>query len=281
MASRDLSGFTALVTGASSGIGAAMARQLAAWKCDLVVTARRVDRLKALAAEVTRVHGVRCRVLPEDLSDPAGPARLHQRVLDGGATIDILINDAGFGSYQEFADTPWQRHEQMLRVNLMALTELTHRFLPHLVSRPRRAHVLNVGSLGAWVAMPYFATYDASKAYVVSFSTALAAELARTNVRVTCLCPGNTATEFQQVAGQHPSQLAQSTSMTPERVALVALRGMLRGRRVIVPGATNKLLRFLLRIFPTRLVGVAAARLLGRPAPRDSLSALPPWTMAA
>jgi uncharacterized protein len=281
MAKRDLSGYTALVTGASSGIGAAIARRLAARKCDLVVTARRVDRLNALAAEVGGAHGVSCRVVPEDLSDPKGPARLYQRVMEGGASIDILVNDAGFGSYQAFLDTPWQRHAQMLQVNLTSLSELTHRFLPHLLERPHRTHVLNLGSLGAWVAMPYFATYDASKAYVVSFSTALAAELARTNVRVTCLCPGNTATEFQAIAGQHPSRVAQATSMTADRVAAIGIKGMLRGRRIVVPGGTNKFTRLLLRLFPHTLVGRAAARLLGAPAPRDSLAALPPWTLAA
>jgi short-subunit dehydrogenase len=265
----DLSGKTALVTGASSGIGADMARKLAAWKCNLVLTARRLDRLEALCAELSAT-GVTARAVTEDLADPAGPARLHAAVRGDG--IDILINNAGFGAYQSFADTPWQRHAELLQLNVVSLVELTYRFLPDLLARPHRSHILNVSSIAAFVSVPYFANYGATKAYVLGFSESLAAELAGTRVRVTCLCPGGTWTEFSEVAGQTLGKMARAGMMSSERCAAIGLRGMLRGRRVVVPGGGNKATQVLSRLMPRRLMGAAGARLLGKPAP----PALPP-----
>lgn len=261
----DLSGKVALVTGASSGIGAAMARQLATWKCGLVLTARRRDRLEALCQELSG-HGVTARAVREDLADSGGPARLHAAVRALGP-IDILINNAGFGAYQSFADTPLLRHVELLQLNVLALVELTHRFLPELLARPGRAHIMNVASIAAFVSVPYFANYGASKAYVLGFSESLAAELARTNVRVTCLCPGGTWTEFFGVSGQTIGRAARAGMMSAERCAAIGLRGMLRGRRVVVPGGSNKATQVLSRLMPRRLMGAAGARILGKPAP--------------
>ena len=260
----DLSGKTALVTGASSGIGAAMARQLAAWRCDLVVTARRLDRLEALCEELAG-RGVKARAVREDLGDPGGPARLHAAVRAMGP-IDILVNNAGFGAYQSFADTPWARHAELLQLNVLSLVELCHRFLPELLARPR-AHILNVSSIAAFVSVPYFASYGGSKAYVLGFSESLAAELAATSVQVTCLCPGGTTSEFSRVAGQTLGRTARAGMMSAERCAAIGLRGMLRGRRVVVPGGSNKATHVLSRLMPRRLMGAAGARILGKPAP--------------
>jgi hypothetical protein len=265
MSSPDLSGTTALVTGASSGIGAAMARQLASWKCDLMLSARRADRLSALAGELSSAHGVDCRVLPEDLADRDGAARLHRAVRATGRPIDILINNAGFAAYRAFADTTWQRHAELLQLNVVSLIELTYRFLPDLTARPR-AHILNVSSIGAWIAVPNLASYGASKACVLSFSETLAAELERTGVRVTCLCPGGTTTEFPEVAGQKLGAAARAGMMSAERCASIGLRGMLRGRRLVVPGGSNKLIRVASWLFPRRLVGSTAQWVLGPPA---------------
>jgi uncharacterized protein len=261
----DLSGKVALVTGASSGIGAAMARQLAAWKCDLVVTARRQDRLDALCGELAG-RGVTARAVREDLAEPAGAARLHAAVSALGP-IDILINNAGFGAYQSFADTPWARHAELLQLNVLSLVELTHRFLPELTARPGRAHIMNVASIAAFVSVPYFASYGGSKAFVLGFSESLAAELSATSVRVTCLCPGGTTTEFSEVAGQTLGRAARAGMMSAERCAAIGLRGMLRGRRVVVPGGSNKATQVLSRLMPRRLMGAAGARILGKPTP--------------
>jgi short-subunit dehydrogenase len=265
MSSPDLSGTTALVTGASSGIGAAMARLLGSWKCDLVLTARRGDRLDALAGELRATHGVDCRVLVEDLGDRDAPARLHRRIGETGRPIDILINNAGFACYQELVRTSWARHAELLQVNVLSLIQLTHLFLPELLARSRQVHILNVSSIGAWMAVPYMASYGASKACVLSFSEALAIELARTNVRVTCLIPGGTSTEFPAVAGQSLGRLAQSGMMSPERCAAIGLRGMLRGRRVVVPGASNKLIRVASWLLPRRMMSAIAVGLIGAP----------------
>ena len=270
MSSPDLSGTTALVTGASSGIGAAMARLLASWKCDLMLSARRADRLSALAGELSSAHGVDCRVLAEDLADRDGPARLHGAVRATGRPIDILINNAGFAAYRAFADTTWQRHADLLQLNVVSLIELTYRFLPDLTARPR-AHILNVSSIGAWIAVPNLASYGASKACVLSFSETLAAELERTSVRVTCLCPGGTTTEFPEVAGQKLGAAARAGMMSAERCASIGLRGMLRGRRLVVPGGSNKLIRVASWLLPRRLVGSTAQWVLGPPAEPASL----------
>jgi hypothetical protein len=265
MSPPDLSGSTALVTGASSGIGAAIARQLAAWKCDLVLTARREDRLDALAGELRAARRVDCTVLALDLAGPGGAARLHERVREGGRRVDILINNAGFAIYRRFADTSWQRHAELLQLNVLSLVELTYLFLPDLASRPR-AHVLNVSSpVGPWIDVPAMATYGASKAAVLGFSRALAAELGRSNVRVTCLCPGGTTTEFSEVAGQTLGGLARAGMMSAQRCAAIGLRGMLRGRRVVVPGATNKLIRLLSGFVPRRWMGASAMWMMGPP----------------
>jgi uncharacterized protein len=277
MSSPDLSGTTALVTGASSGIGAAMARLLASWRCDLILTARRADRLAALAGELTVTRRVACHVVPEDLSDAEGAARLHRKVREIGRPIDILINNAGFATYRSFAATGWPRHAELLQLNVLSLAELTYRFLPELQARPRQTHILNVSSIGAWIALPNLASYGASKACVLSFSEALAAELAHTDVRVTCLCPGGTTTEFPHVAGQRLGLAARAGMMSAERCAAIGLRGMLRGRRVVVPGASNKLIRLAARFLPGRVMSAAALWILGPPADAaEPLAALPP-----
>lgn len=275
MSSPDLSGTTALVTGASSGIGAAMARLLGSWQCNLVLTARRGDRLEALARDLSASHRIDCRVLVEDLSDRAAPARLHRRVGELGP-IDVLINNAGFACYQTFERTPWTRHAELLQLNILSLIELTHLFLPDLLARPK-AHVLNVSSIGAWMAVPYMASYGASKACVLSFSEALAIELRRSSVRVTCLIPGGTTTEFPDVAGQTLGRLARSGMMSAERCAAIGLRGMLRGRRVVVPGASNKLIRVASWLLPRRMMSAIAVGLIGAPpaAPAAATARLP------
>ena len=270
----DLSGRTALVTGASSGIGAAMARQLAAWKCDLVLTARRADRLEALAAELRSAHGVAATVVPADLSDRAGPQRLVDAVHQGGAPLDIVINNAGFGVWEAFTRMTWERNAELLQLNIVSLVELCHRLLPDLLARPHRAHILNVASTAAFQPIPFFASYGASKSYVLAFSEALAAELKSTNVRVTCVCPGGTTTEFFDVSGQKLNAMARGALMSAERCAAIGLRAMLRGKRVVVPGGLNKVGAFSTRLVPRRTAGAIGARLIGSPAS----TALPPGT---
>ncbi|HEX2573472.1 MAG TPA: SDR family oxidoreductase [Polyangia bacterium] len=261
----DLKGQTALITGASSGIGQAFARLLAARGADLIIAARRTDRLEALAAELETQHRVTVTPLPLDLSHPEAPAELHARTEGAGRRIDILINNAGFGTHQPFVDLAWERVREELQLNVIALTELTHRFTRTM--KPRgRGHVLNVASVGAFLPVPYYATYAAGKAYVLHFSEALAAELAPSGVRVCCLSPGGTETEFFQVAGQKPSLMARATMMTPDRCARIGLRALFGGRRSIVSGLLNSCMMALLRLIPRRLMPLIAMIAIGRPA---------------
>lgn len=263
----DLTGRWAVVTGASSGIGQAMARQLAAWKCNLVVTARRKDRLDELAETLRREHGTGIEVVCADLGCATGPADLYRGVIALGHPIDILVNNAGTAHWRAFADSTWADQAAQLQVNVTSLVELCHRFLPDLLTRPHRCHILNVASIAAFTATPYFANYGATKAYVLSFSEALAAELKSSNVRVTCVCPGGVFTEFSDHAGQTLGATARSTMMSAERCARIALSAMLRGRRVITPGGMSKLTRVFSEVLPHRLTGAVGARIIGDPGP--------------
>jgi short-subunit dehydrogenase len=257
----DLKGQRALVTGASSGIGDQLARQLAARGADLVITARREARLVALADEIRQQYAVEVTVIPLDLGDPKAPAQLWDATEGQDRPVDILINNAGFGIQQPFADIPWERSLQQMQVNLISLTELAYRFICSMKKRGR-GYVLNVSSIGAYLPCPEFATYAAGKAYVRNFTEALAFELKGTGVRACCLCPGGTATEFSEVAGQSLPKVVAMTMMSAERCARIGLAALFRGRRNIVSGWSNSLGMFLLRLVPRRLAAWIAAKVL-------------------
>lgn len=259
---RDLHGQRAVVTGASSGIGAEIARLLAGRGADLVLVARRRERLEALAAELGAGCGVEVTAIDCDLAAPGAPERLWQAL---GGPVDILVNNAGFGAYQELCETSWQRTAELLRLNVSCLVELSHRFCEAARGRDRRAYLLNVASVVAYMPIPYFATYAASKAFVLSFSESLAMELRGTNVSVTCVAPGPTRSEFSEVAGQRLNSLAKRSMMSAERCARIAVGAMLARRRVVVPGAGNKLLTLVTRLLPRAVLGRASAVVIGDP----------------
>jgi uncharacterized protein len=264
MASTDLKGRTALVTGASSGLGAAFARLLAARGANLVITARRADNLRSLAAELTERHGIRVEVVPLDLTEPDAPAKLWAATEGAGRAVDVLINNAGGGVYQRFLDTDRARIAGQIQLNLVALTELTHRFAGAMLGRGR-GHVLNVASIGAYTPTPALAVYSATKAFVRDFTEALAYELRHTPVRVCCLCPGGTATEFFQASGQAPPAVVRATFMSAERCATIGLRALFGGRRNVIAGLMNKLSMFLLRFMPRRAIVRLTALVIGTP----------------
>lgn len=268
----DLSGCRALVTGASSGIGREIARELTAQGCDLVVTGRRRDRLEALAAELRTARGVDVRVIEQELEAEDAPARLFAATEGAGLEIDVLVNNAGFGDYRAFADQSWERNADMLRVNVLAMAELTHRFLGPMLTRGRRGFILNVASIAAYEPVPYFATYAASKHYVLAFSESLAHELDGTPVSVTCICPGATRTEFVERAGQKVGWIGRRTFTDPDRVARSAVRAMLRGRRNVIPGLINKVTCWATRLAPHRTLAAASVLVLGKPDGRAHLA---------
>lgn len=241
-----------VITGASSGIGEALARRLAAQeKQTLVLVARRQDKLAALAAELKTTHGARVETIVLDLEVPGAAARLLADVEARGLAIDTLINNAGFGLNNLFADMPLDRIQGMMQLNMVALTELSHGVLPGMRLR-RQGRIMNIASVAAFQACPRFAVYGATKAYVLMFSEALDAEERKHGIHVTAVCPGATATEFHDVAGNHGT-LAAKMMDTAETVADSALSALNAGRPVVVTGLLNKPLPFFIRLMPRRL----------------------------
>lgn len=251
---KNLKGKRALVTGASIGIGADFARQLAALGCDLVIVSRTEVRLRELAADITAQHGVAVEVIAMDLAEPGVGERLHREVSTRGLDIDILVNNAGLGLYGEFAGQQLSQIRGMLRLNIDTLTDLTHLFLPAMLER-RFGIILQVGSIASFMPGPLYAAYSASKAYVLSLGESLNREIKGTGVSCTVLCPGVTATEFFSAAGQgNKYTLYQRlVMMPPAEVARIGIDAALRGKPSVTPGFVNKLQVFGLRITPRGL----------------------------
>jgi hypothetical protein len=239
----------ALVTGASAGLGLDMVRILAARGWDVILTARSHDTLEALAHEVREEHGVTGIPFAHDLSDPSAVDRLVADVASLGRPLDLLVNNAGFGQFGPWLEQDGEREADQLRLNVEALTRLTRALAPGMVQRGGGG-ILNVASTAAFQPGPLMAVYYATKAYVLSFSEALHHELRDTGVRVTCLCPGPTATEFQDRAGMGGSRLFRAGVMASRPVAEAGIDGVLRGRRLVVPGWRNRVGTLLVRFVP-------------------------------
>lgn len=248
MSNSELKGRTALVTGASSGLGIDFARELAARGADLVLVARREDRLREVADELKRDHGVQVSVVSADLADSATPAMLHQTI-GAQQRIDILVNNAGLGIYGEELDIEWERSRQLLQVDVVALAQLTKLFARDMRDNGW-GRILQVASIGAYQPAPSYAAYAAAKAFVLHFGEALNVELRGTGVSCTVVSPGVAATEFHEVAGQRHNWFTRMTIMPPARVAAAGIRAMLRGRSSTVPGWMNRLMVFAVRFTP-------------------------------
>jgi short-subunit dehydrogenase len=256
-------GKTALITGASGGIGYELSKLFAADGYGLVLVARSQDKLEQVAAELSQGYGVNVVPLAVDLGDPTAPAKIHAALQAKSLRVDALVNNAGFGVHGPFAGTDWSEEWTMLQVNVVALTQLTKLLLPGMVERGW-GRVLNVGSTGSFAPAPLMAVYGASKAYVLSFSEALAEELRGTGVSVTALCPGVTRTGFQARAGVGGTRYVQSGAMSAQQVAEIGYRALMRGRPVVVPGASNSALIFLARFMPRGLATRIAYRMMER-----------------
>jgi short-subunit dehydrogenase len=245
---------TALVTGASSGIGLELAKLFASDGYHVVLVARSVDALQALAKELEARTGAVATVLVRDLADPGAPPELLKRLEADGIDVDVLVNNAGYGTYGRFAETDTVKELGMIQLNVTALTHLTKLFLGGMLRR-RRGAILNVASTAAFQPGPLMAVYYATKAYVLSFSEALANELQGTGVTVTTLCPGPTLTGFQSVARMEGVRLVKSPLvLDAAAVARAGYEGMRRGKTIVIPGLGNKLLAQSIRFTPRALV---------------------------
>lgn len=236
----------ALVTGASSGIGAEFARQLAARGMHLVLAARRRDLMEQLAEELHTRHGTRSEIIAVDLSDLAGSGRLMEEIARRNLQIELLVNNAGFGIVGEVDQADRERILQMLRVNVLALTDLTYRVLPGMLERGQGA-VINVSSVAAFQPVVYLGAYAASKSYVLHFSESLAAEVAERGVTILAFCPGPTQTAFFEVAGV-PGWLKKRATQTPEQVVKACLRAVEKRRQYVIPGWRDYLRTAFVRI---------------------------------
>ena len=233
---------TALITGASSGIGEALAELFARDGYSLILVARSEDKLRALAERLSKSHGIQTLVLPSDLSRPHAAQTLFESVTAAGWTVDCLVNNAGFGGLGYFEEMAASQLSDMIQVNVLALTELTRLFVPGMVAR-RRGQILNVASTASFQPGPNAAVYYASKAYVRFLSEGLQTELAGTGVTVTCLAPGPTKTHFNDVAKMGETPVFRFNSMEIQPVALAGYKALRAGRTLVVPGLINKLLQ--------------------------------------
>ncbi len=233
---RDAARPRALITGASAGIGEGFARHLAKRRYDVVLVARRRDRLEELARSLSTDHGAAAEVIEADLAKDEGVAVIEQRLRAND--IDLLVNNAGFGTVGEFGILPLDRELEELDLNVRALMRLSHAALASMLPR-KRGSIINVASMAAFQAIPYNATYAATKAFVLHFSEALHEEARRHGVTVTCLCPGPVKTEFQQVAGVDEGRVPAVAWTSVDTVVQTALAAVRSGRAIAIPGAFN------------------------------------------
>ena len=242
-----------LITGASGGIGYELAKLFARDRHNLVLVARSADKLAQVAAEL-QTYGVTVRTIPLDLTTPPAPRFLFDQLQRENVAIDILINNAGFGSSGEFAQMPEEIILGQIALNITALTELTRLFLPPMIAR-RQGRVMNVASTAAFQPGPLLAVYYATKAYVLSFSEALANELRHSGVSVTCFCPGATHTDFARRAGVENSRLFKKVGgMSSEKVALDGYRAVMEGRTLAISGTHNWLVAQSPRFAPRKMI---------------------------
>lgn len=251
---------TALITGASSGIGKALAATFAQDGWNLVLAARSVNKMQALAGELSQRHGITATVIRADLETGEGAAQLHADVKQRGIVISALVNNAGFAASGPFKDSELTTGLAMMQLNMTTVVVLTRLFMPDLLAA--RGKLLNVASTAAFQPGPYMAIYYATKAFVLSFSEALASELEGTGVTVTTLCPGPTASDFWNKSGLQEIGLVKGKKLpTADAVAVAGYRAMKRGERVFIPGIMNRLMTQSTRIMPRRLLAIIVSRM--------------------
>ena len=244
----------AVITGATSGIGLELAHICAREGFSLLLTARRESQLQALQDEIKKKYGSTVDILPLDLSLPDSPERVFSQATANGKQIDLLINNAGFGQFGLFKDTQWETEDQMIRLNISSLVHLSKLFLPQMITRGS-GRIMNVSSTAAFQPGPLMSVYYATKAFVESFSEALAEECRGTGVTVTSLCPGPTLSGFQEAAGIENIRLLKGRNIPSSKdVAEYGFDAMMRGKRVAIYGWMNRLMTFSVRLTPRTVI---------------------------
>ncbi len=251
---------TALITGASGGIGYELAKLFARDHYNLVLVARSEDKLMQLAAELEKAYKIRATVVAVDLSQSDRPGKVFAATQKAGIDIDVLVNNAGFGQFGLYVETDPQQELEQLQLNITSLTQLTKLYLPSMVQR-RKGRILNVASTAAFQPGPLMAVYYATKAYVLSFSSALSNELQGTGVTATCLCPGPTTTEFHRRAAMDTSKIMRAPFMDAKSVAEIGYRAMLKGKPVAIAGAMNWLVAQSTRLAPRSWTAAIARKI--------------------
>lgn len=255
-------GKTALITGASKGIGKELAFLFAESRCDLILTARSNDRLKLLEEQLEDRYGISVYPVVKDLSRHGAAGELFQEVKEKGLDVDYLVNNAGFGDYGAFADTPWERYEEMITLNITSLTQLTHLFVQDWKGR-KEGRILNLSSTAAFQPGPMMAVYFATKAFVLHLSEAVGNELEKDHITVTTLCPGPTSTHFGEVSKMNASQLMKNVKIADAReVAELGFKAMMKGKPMVIHGTMNKLAPFGIRFLPRKWVTQLSAKVM-------------------
>ena len=245
---------TALITGASSGIGLELAKIIAKDNYNLVLVARNADKLNQLKSELEKDYNISVAVLPKDLADPNVPNQISQELANQNIQIDLLVNNAGFGVFGLFKETDWEKEQQMIQLNVTALTHLTKLFVQGMIER-KSGQILNVASTAAFQPGPLMAGYYATKSYVLSFSCAIAHELKGTGVSVTTLCPGATASGFQAAAQLEKAKIVNMRKMpSSKEVAEFGWQALKKGKLIAVHGLLNRVMAFSVRFVPTKIV---------------------------
>jgi short-subunit dehydrogenase len=254
------SGKWALVTGASAGIGTALAEELARGGTNLVLTARRRERLEELAQKLVAAHKIQTKIFVADLAEADAPQKIFQFTKEQGIEVELLINNAGFGAYGEFRTVETRRLLEMVQVNCSAVVHLTRLYLPEMVDR-RHGDVMILASTASFQSVPYISTYAATKAFDLLFAEGLAEEMKPHGIRVCALCPGSTESEFADVAGQTHIAATRANRETAEKVARTGLRALASGKSYVISGLGNYLGVLGQRLVPRRFVARIAARM--------------------
>jgi short-subunit dehydrogenase len=254
---------TALITGASAGIGYELAKLFARDGGNLVLVARSGDKLAQLAAELERAYKIRAMVITADLALASGPDEVYAATQKAGIAVDVLVNNAGFGQFGFYVETDLQEELRQIQLNIASLTHLTKLYVRQMVAR-KRGRILNVASTAAFQPGPLMAVYYATKAYVLSFSGALSNELSGTGVTVTCLCPGPTTSEFHQRAGMELSNMMKAPFMDAKSVAEIGYRAMLKGKSTVIAGRMNWLVAQSTRLAPRAWTAAVARKIQGK-----------------